>query len=150
MFKHLLLCAALVASASGFGKRRFVRHARCRPPLPPPRSVFSRSLPHSGYFPGETECDLSMFTTEQYITAGYSNFGGNTICSTNIEGTSMEMTATDIDDCKDMCTWAIAVAFNDHTYECICYSACDCMEAMCDDHGWHMYFPSDTTVGAYC
>ena len=31
----------------------------------------------------------------------------------------MEMTATDIDDCSSMCTWAIAVAFNDNTEECI-------------------------------
>ena len=62
----------------------------------------------------------------------------------------MEMTATDIDDCSSMCTWAIAVAVNDDTYECICYSTCDCMEGSCDEHGWHMYFPNDMTVGAYC
>ena len=101
MFKHLLLCAALVASASGFGKRRFVRHARCRPPLPPPLRIQSFGPPHSGYFPEATECDLSIFTTEQYITAGYSNFGGNTICLTSpADGGVMEMTATDIDDCS--------------------------------------------------
>ena len=60
------------------------------------------------------------------------------------------MAATDIDDCRTLCSWSIAVAFNDNTEECICYSTCDCMEALCDDNGWHMYFPSDVTVGAYC